>query len=215
MLSVLNKNKAKYAFVIFIILYAVGFWGFYNKDQFIIMLTPINLMISLALLIWCYPGQIGSWIGLTLFIYVGGFIIEAIGVNTGWPFGAYTYYETFGWKWLQTPLLIGVNWVILVHASRALSTQIWKNKPDYLKIITAALLMTALDILIEPVAIQYRFWEWDAAEIPLANYISWFTISLIFQLVSFKLISEYKEPFTASVFIIQVLFFLNLNLFAL
>ncbi len=215
MLSLLNKIKAKVAFALLIILYAVGFWGFYIEDQFIIMLTPINLMISLSLLTWCYPGRIGSWIGLSLVIYVLGFTIEAIGVNTGWPFGAYTYHETFGWKWMQTPLLIGVNWVILVHASRALSSQIWKNKPNYVKIITAALLMTALDILIEPVAIQFRFWEWDAVEIPLANYISWFTISLIFQIISFKWIPEYKEPFTASVFIIQVLFFLNLNLFAL
>jgi putative membrane protein len=44
-----------------------------------------------------------------LIIAVAGFFIEAIGVNTGLIFGNYVYKTTLGWKFLETPLIIGVN----------------------------------------------------------------------------------------------------------
>jgi putative membrane protein len=46
-------------------------------------------------------------------IAVAGFFIEAIGVNTGLIFGNYVYKTTLGWKFLETPLIIGVNWILL------------------------------------------------------------------------------------------------------
>jgi uncharacterized membrane protein len=38
----------------------------------------------------------------------------------------------------------------------------------------AALLMVALDVLIEPVAVALDFWQWENAVIPIQNFVMWF-----------------------------------------
>ena len=41
--------------------------------------------------------------------------------------------------------------------------------------ITGAL-MTAFDYVMEPAAIRLGYWSWSGGEVPLANYLGWFTI---------------------------------------
>ena len=76
--------------------------------------------------------------------------IEAIGVNTGEIFGAYGYGKVLGFKIFSTPPMIGINWAILV-----LGTGYWlksiKIKNTLLLSFLGAIIMTILDILIEPV----------------------------------------------------------------
>lgn len=51
---------------------------------------------------------------VVLGIAVLGFVAEAIGVATGFPFGVYHYGERLGWKVLEVPPVIGLNWAGLV-----------------------------------------------------------------------------------------------------
>ena len=46
-----------------------------------------------------------------------GFFIEVIGVKTGFIFGSYYYGAAMGIKILAVPLLIGLNWSILVYST--------------------------------------------------------------------------------------------------
>jgi len=50
-----------------------------------------------------------------------GFLIEVIGVKTGYIFGRYYYGQSLGYHLLSVPLLIGLNWGVLLYSTIQLS----------------------------------------------------------------------------------------------
>jgi putative membrane protein len=94
-----------------------------------------------------------------------------------------------------------------MHHSRLKSTSF--------RILTGAIILLALDILIEPVAIKFDYWHWNNSIIPLKNYICWFLVSAamlyVFELFSFK-----KQSIAAPVLLAtEFVFFGVLNLIVL
>lgn len=88
-------------------------------------------------------------------IAASGYLIELIGIITGLIFGEYAYGSGLGLKLFDVPLIIGLNWAILVFATAALTQQfLW---PTWLKATLAATLMVAYDFFLEPVAINFDF----------------------------------------------------------
>lgn len=107
--------------------------------------------------------------------------LEVAGAKTGIVFGEYRYGETMWLQLFNIPLVIGLNWVVLLVASYNVSLKI----SEYLKvnssvvvILATAALLTLLDYLIEPVAIELDYWVWQTTDIPLRNYLAWFLIAL-------------------------------------
>jgi putative membrane protein len=90
---------------------------------------------------------------------VVGFFVEVVGINTGYLFGQYTYGETLGYKWLDVPLMIGVNWWILTYSTGILARYL--PLPAIGRAVVAAVLMVGLDACIEPVAVRFDFWQWQ------------------------------------------------------
>jgi len=88
----------------------------------------------------------------------------------------------------------------------------WLNS-SFLVAITTALLLVALDLVIEPVAIAHGFWHWDHPDIPIQNFIAWgfcaFLFSLILQSQKESLENSLALPFL----MIQLVFFGVLHLF--
>jgi bisanhydrobacterioruberin hydratase len=199
-----------------VILYSVGLWGFLNRDASIINLTPANLCLSLLLLMIHAENGWKSWIRIALPVYALGFGIEAIGVHTGWPFGTYYYQDVFGYKWLDTPLLIGVNWVIVAFGAHSATIILLRriNLPLFLKTLFAASLMVGLDYLIEPMAISYQFWQWENDVIPMSNYISWLVVSWAMQLWISYFLRNNDNTMAAFVFLMQFIFFGVLTLWS-
>jgi len=72
--------------------------------------------------------------------------------------------------------------------------------------------MTALDYLIEPVAVQYDFWYWQHAIIPLQNFVAWFYISFAMQLFFNKMKPVEDNGAAIPLFILQIVFFTVLNI---
>lgn len=109
-----------------------------------------------------------------------GFIAESLGVNFGLIFGTYSYGENLGYKLLGVPLMICVNWVLLIATSADIAKYISKN------IIVSALigsaLLTGLDIILEVFAPRFDFWEFENGVVPLQNYIGWFVTAFVAQL---------------------------------
>jgi putative membrane protein len=104
-----------------------------------------------------------------------------MGIHTGFPFGNYEYGQTLGFKLFEVPLVIGVNWLLLVYLTGNLFAK--KIKNDWLAACLAALLMVAIDFFIEPVAINLDFWSWEGNIIPISNYLGWLGVSFIIQLL--------------------------------
>jgi putative membrane protein len=131
-------------------------------------------------------------------------------VHTGYLFGDYTYGESLGIKLYDVPVIIGINWGMLAIISASIAQRFQMNK--YLQALVASLFMLLLDVLIEPVAIVSDYWTWEGDVIPLFNFVCWFGVALVLQIVYFGLNLAEKNKVATALYAIQFLFFLILNL---
>jgi hypothetical protein len=210
-----QNQLAKGAFVLLILIYTAGVIGlaFPASRALFQDLTPFSLWTSTLLLILFQENKNRSFLLFAIITFLVGYFSEVLGVHTGLIFGDYSYGATLGFKLWEVPILIGANWLILVLASGYLANSI--PIATWLKPIIAALLMVGLDVLIEPVAVYFDFWSWAGGSIPFKNYIGWFAISLILQILFFKLPFTKYNFLAGKVFFIQLFFFLILRLLIL
>lgn len=199
--------KLKISIIILIAFYVSGIIGILTNNQTIdfLSLTPLNLLINAVLLFLNHQNGNNKQVIVFLIIAVVGFFIEAIGVNTGLIFGNYVYKTTLGWKFLETPLIIGVNWILLTCA--VVFTVESKIKSTLGLAFVSAFILVLLDILIEPVAIQYDFWSWNEVIVPIKNYVAWFVISFIFCFAIAYYKGESKNNLAPYLLILQFVFF--------
>lgn len=196
---------------VLVVVYLVGLIGLYipQTQALFMALTPINLAVS-AILLFAFHRHWNKDFFIFLFtVYFGGLGIEMLGVNTGWPFGDYSYGLSLGTKVLNTPLMIGLNWLLLVYATGFIS-----RKVPVIRVVRAligALLMVALDLVIEPVAIQLDYWTWAEGDIPMQNYFAWFVIALVFHLLYQALRFRKSNQLAPVLYIIMLVFFTTLN----
>ena len=154
-------------------------WRTDATREFFITLTPLALLLSLLVVILYHqPDDLIKEIILFISIFTAGFLTEAAGVNTGRVFGSYTYGEGLGIKLLDTPLLIGINWVFLVWCTAVISERF--KIPAIFKIIFSSIIMVLYDVLLEQVAPLMDMWKFDGGTPPLRNYSSWFLLAVIF-----------------------------------
>ena len=167
--------------ILVIVFYCVGIFGmaFGPTRECFITLTPLALLLSLLVMVLYHqPDDLIKELILFVSIFTAGFLIEAAGVNTGRVFGSYTYGKGLGIKLLDTPLLIGINWVFLVWCT-AVITERFKIHAIF-RIIISSVIMVLYDVLLEQVAPLMDMWRFDGGTPPLRNYTSWFLLAVIF-----------------------------------
>ena len=191
------------ALIIICIFNVIGFVGFIVNPVYFKSLSPVNLLLSAGLVILMAKQTKWQFYGSILLVAFLGFFIELLGVKTELIFGSYVYGNSFGYKLFSVPLLIGLNWSILLYCTSQLSS--FKN--PILNALFGAFLMVFLDFFIEQNASKFDFWYCKMDIIPLQNYVAWFTISFIFNLLVQKTLAQ-KPNFTAKVFyFVQLAFF--------
>lgn len=226
------KNSSKYqiATAIAILFHCIGLAGLLFFDTaFFIQSTPFNLLLSFSLLVWTQQIKNTAFFLFMAIVFAVGFFSEVAGVNTGILFGNYSYGNVLGVQWLKVPLLIAINWFIIIYCC-GISTQTLllkvinkvatdsKQPPMILKamsvIADGATLAVIFDWLMEPVAIKLGFWAWHAdGSIPLYNYICWFVISMLLLTIFHFCQFNKKNKFAVNLLLIQAMFFLILRTF--
>lgn len=162
----------------FIIFYTIGLLGIaipLTRNIFI-YLTPIALLISFAVVLYFHQAGFNTkTILVFIFIFLISYFIEVTGVKTGLIFGNYNYGKGLGLKLLGTPLMIGINWLLLVYCTAAIFDKLPVH--TILKILLSSLLMVAYDLIMEQVAPHLQMWYFDGNTVPLRNYLSWFVLA--------------------------------------
>ncbi len=208
----MSRNKSvKYLVLtgIIVIFHTVGLFGLFSGSRdYFLSLSPMNLLISLGCLVLSMRFSAKLAMDMAL-VGILGFTVEWIGVHTGYLFGDYAYGENLGWKWLDIPLIISINWIMLSFASIACVLHL--TVPDWLKALLSALLMTGLDVLIEPVAIQSDFWSWNGGTIPIFNYVCWFLVSFPVHYYLIRRKTAQQNPVGIGLFLVLIVFFGILN----
>lgn len=224
-----KKNIAIFIALLFHLCGVIGILFTPYKDWFV-QNTALNLVIMASLLIFTQP-KINIYFLLFIAIAISvGLLVEMIGVNTGALFGSYKYGNLMGFKIFEVPILVGVQWFVIVYCCGVIMQYVnnWayqkiidlggeNGKTQKVKsislIIDAALLATLFDFVMEPVAQKLGFWQWKNNEIPFFNYTCWFFISGLLLLVLNRLPFNKLNPFAIHLFIIQLLFFITLRIY--
>lgn len=205
-------RSAKTVGKFFILYYAVGFVGLSlpATRELFIRLMPWSILGSMVLLLMFHRRWTFSHVGVILLIALAGYLVEVLGVLTGLVFGEYSYQHALGLKVFDTPLMIGVNWAMLIYCVHAMLED--AGIPAVLKILTGAMLMVGYDFILEPAAIRLSMWSWGGEAIPRQNYFAWFFISVV--LLSIMRISGIKtgNRLAPWLFWVQAAFFLLLTL---
>lgn len=104
-------------------------------------------------------------------------IVEQIGVQTGWPFGSYSYDSSLGIQILSVPLVVPFAWIMMAHPVLVAARRVTQ---DWTFLYGGALLM-AWDLFLDPQMVSAGRWTWEftgshvpfQSEIPLSNAVGW------------------------------------------
>jgi putative membrane protein len=219
----LNLNSGK--IILLVLIHLIGFLGINSGYRlFFLSLSSINLLISAFIIFFNEKLPYGLYLALYLSFYG----VEWLGVYSGWPFGTYFYAETLGIKIFQIPLIIGLNWLLLLHASQEIIAKfleslplkifreaenakigVWGQFPKaVLKAFLVAALMLLIDYLIEPHAAELDYWHWFNDVIPMNNYLAWLLIGF-FSSLTLSLAKSPRSSFSVafSYLVILIMFF--------
>lgn len=212
------KTKApQIAIAILVILHAVGLIGtaFFNED--LMKLTPVNLLISMGIVLWFHEGYSKSFVFYLAVVYTFGYLLELAGITTGKIFGQYFYGNNLGIKLADVPLIIGINWVMLSYCSMSmvgiLSNRFDALKHQFVALSIGAVLMVFSDFWIEQLCQRLDFWYWKNNTVPIQNYTAWFLFSFAFNFLFVRLQLHNNNKVAAVLYILQLLFFIGLNVF--
>lgn len=222
-------DKYRIATYVAILFHVVGLAGILWIDAAVFAsLTSLNMLVMLALICWTQEQKNAAFYFFALICYAVGFLTEAAGVRSGLLFGNYSYGDALGFKMKNVPLLICVNWFIVIYccgtamnllqqkirsrlAPEAFASFTWWSRVSI--VIDGALLAVLFDWIMEPAAVALGFWQWEDGIIPVLNYITWFAVSVLL-LVVFSLLGFNKaNVFAVHLLLIQFMFFLVLRTF--
>ncbi len=200
----------KHALFILILFHLVGLVGivFINRETFA-GLTPYNLLLSALLMLAVHhpPGR-RFWL-LFGFCFVSGWLVELLGTKTGLPFGNYWYGPALGYRLSGVPVIIGINWFLMVMGSGFIARYLLNNRG--LQILLAAAVMTLIDLAIEPLAPALDYWYWQQGQAPALNYLGWLLVSVAMQLVFQFTVAHERNPIAIPYILTVTGFFLILN----
>lgn len=138
------------------------------------------------------------------------FFIDYIGIETGLPFGQYSYNKEL-LSLVGVPLFVPLAWFILVEGVYV----------GIRSVLGTALFVTAFDIVLELFALKNGFWFWEnpsASNIfpaPFINYLTCFIMTLL-AAAFIKAVHKGKRVarFYGGMTMIAIMYYVSLSLFA-
>jgi uncharacterized membrane protein len=179
----------KKAIIIFLVLYALmtlySIVSVALGRELFSLFTPLTTLAGFVFAL-LHAGRREGWRRALLLLASVVFIslfFESLGVATGWVYGPYHYTDKLGPKFLGlVPYLIPVAWFMMSYPSFVIADRLvpagWKR---WLRLLAVAgvggLVMTAWDIVMDPVMVYNGHWVWDVEGayhgIPLQNFWGW------------------------------------------
>lgn len=153
--------------------YAVGLLLFLVPwtRQLFIALIPCSLLLAAGFMLVFHRPWNRRTVLWFLFIVLSAFALEWTGVRTGRIFGSYRYGRGLAPLVEGTPLVIGINWLLVVYGAHAAAERLTQRAS--LRILYAVALMVAYDAAAEWAAPAMRMWSFAAGYPPLRNFVAW------------------------------------------
>jgi bisanhydrobacterioruberin hydratase len=223
------KTKTQIATALAVFFHIIGFVGMFVNKDFFVATTSLNLLLMVGLLFYT---QQKINIGFILFFvtcFTTGIAVEIIGTSTGYLFGEYVYGKMLGFTIKNVPVVIGVNWFIIMYCCGvAVHTLLDKlssklegmtgTPSPAIKLVSiisdGATVAVFFDWIMEPAAVKLGYWKWlGDGEIPAFNYLTWFGISTLLMIAFGLLKFEKQNIFAVHLLMIMATFFLLIRTF--
>ncbi len=181
--------------------------------KYVLIITDISMLLTNSVVMYFLlraqaDKKLLFWSIITFLLT---YLTELAGIKTGAIFGSYEYGETMLIQVLNVPVVIAMNWVMLIIGSYSIAQRA-KVKPIFIPLISS-LIVVGFDFVMEVVAMKLDYWQWEGNIVPLQNYIAWFIISLTFTSMLALLKLRIENRIVQIYFLIQLLFFIGLRLF--
>ena len=114
-----------------------------------------------------------------------GFLVELLGVHTGFPFGSYAYSDVLGRRVFGVPPVIGLAWTMLAWPAAAAARALVRGRAA--RILVGAWALASADLFLDPQMVSDGAWHWahpaphlpGLAQIPLTNYAGWLLVAFV------------------------------------
>jgi bisanhydrobacterioruberin hydratase len=207
----MKENYKSYFLYFLILVYVSGSIGFVVNPAFFSPFTPFTLLFTCFVFLMHQPLSDKKYISAFFSIAVLGYIVELIGIKTGLLFGNYSYGNGLGFKLFDVPLIISINWAMLICAGIVTVSKVFSNK--FIVISVTALVVTFIDLIIEQVAQKLDFWQFEGGLAGLHNYLGWIGVVFFTSFIFYPSIIKGNSKVSSIVLILQIIFFTTLFIF--
>jgi uncharacterized membrane protein len=178
-------------------------------------LSPVFIVLCCFIVGYGHKGFDTRFVTYAGIVYLMAFALSALGVYTGRIFGSFFYGLNLGVLVADTPLVIGVFWLLLSYTASVTVSAFTQNvsvlNNPIVKALLASLLMLTVDLLLEPIASSADFWYWKNQEIPLQNYTAWFVFAFAFNFLFQQLQIDTSNKIARWFLCLFILFLITLN----
>jgi uncharacterized membrane protein len=183
-----------------------------------------GLMFCLVATLFCHAYlsfRLSDTIRLLAVSLPVSYLAESSGIKFAWLFGSSYHYNPAIMPQLPggVPLFIPLSWFLLCYSALRVFRMIRVRNGDrisakriILKAALCAMYITAIDLVIDPIATLYGTWFWHSPGIyfgvPPANFVTWFLVSFIICAITIAVGNTYEDKFLRNSLIPDLLFIL-------
>lgn len=187
--------------------FLIGILGFaipFTHDIFRHIIPFSILLMTIIILVYHRPLDMRFW-QITLLVAFLGFGFEVAGIKTGLLFGDYKYGSILGPKLAEVPIIMGLNWVLMVYGGVAIASR--TGMPVVPVSLVSAFILTVSDLIIEKFAMLTGMWTWVDGNPPLMNYAGWFIVAFLLSLLYYSSVKSEIRKVAIYIYIYQMILF--------
>jgi putative membrane protein len=129
----------------------------------------------------------------------GGLLVEAVGVRTAVPFGAYAYTGDLGPQLLGVPAVVPLAWTMMAWPALVVGRTLARRWPVA---VVGGVALAAWDLFLDPQMVDAGHWAWTHPQpalplvpgVPLTNYAGWLVVSVTMVGALDRLLPRHDRP---------------------
>ncbi len=108
-----------------------------------------------------------------------GWVVEAVGVATGVPFGRYEYSGTLGWRLVDVSVVVPLAWAMMAWPA------LLAGRRTRHPVLTGTAILVTWDLFLDPQMVEAGHWTWAPSDwpalhgIPVSNALGWIVTSVL------------------------------------
>lgn len=114
-----------------------------------------------------------------------GYLVELLGVHTGFPFGTYAYAAVLGPRVADVPVVVPLAWTMLAWPAALAARRLVAG--PLARVVVGAWALASADLFLDPQMVTTGAWTWSHPSphlpgvdaVPLTNFAGWLLAALV------------------------------------